>query len=103
MAKVTSADEYSGLPEKEMQGIADAVLNCFDEKIPNIPTDKKIQLAKKMEKIGMDYDKRITNSDGSSWSDSVSTFALANSNGFYGEQKFSRCGLSLSLLAEETV
>ena len=58
-------------------------------------------MAKKMEKIGLEYDKRIVNSDGSSFSDSVSTFALANSNGFYGEQKTSNCSLSLSLLAEE--
>ena len=101
MAKVTSQDEYSGLPEKDMQGMAEADLGLFDEKIQTIPTEKKIELAKKMEKIGMDYDKRITNSDGSSWSDSVSTFVLANSNGFYGEQKTSRCNLSLSLLAEE--
>lgn len=101
MAGVTSADEYSGLPEKSMQGIADAKLNVFDEKISKISTDKKIELAKEMEKIGMDFDKRITNSDGSSWSDSRSTYVLADSNGFYGEQTTSRCGLSLSLMAEE--
>jgi len=101
MAGVTSADEYSGLPEKSLQGIAEAKLNVYDKKIAKISPDKKIELAKKMEKIGMDFDKRITNSDGSSWSDSESTYVLADSNGFYGEQTTSRCGLSLSLMAEE--
>ncbi len=101
MAKITSRDEFSGLPEEEMQGMAEVDLQLFDSKVPEIPTDKKIELAKKLEKIGMDYDKRIVNSDGSNWTDTVSTFVIANSNGFYGEQKFTRCGLSLSLLAEE--
>ncbi|MBN2279174.1 MAG: TldD/PmbA family protein [Candidatus Marinimicrobia bacterium] len=101
MAGFTSADEYSGLPEKGMQGIAAASLNLFDEKIPALTTDKKIDMAKKMEKIGMSYDKRIVNSDGAGWSDSVATYVLADSNGFYGEQTMTRCGLSLSLLAEE--
>ncbi len=101
MAGVTGADEFAGLPEKGNMGLANAKLNLFDPAIAGIPTDKKIALVKKLEKIGMAYDKRITNSDGSSWSDSVSTWIIANSKGFYGEQKFSRCSLSLSLMAEE--
>ncbi len=101
MAKITNQDEYAGLPGKKVQGMADVDLALFDNKISNIATDKKIELAKKMEKIGLDFDKRIVNSDGASWSDNISTFALANSNGFYGEQKTTSCGLSLSLLAEE--
>ncbi|MFP4546745.1 MAG: TldD/PmbA family protein [Fidelibacterota bacterium] len=101
MAKITSRDEFSGLPEEEMQGMANVDLQLFDAKIPEIPTERKIELVKKMETIGMDFDKRIVNSDGASWTDRVSTFALANSNGFYGEQKFTSCGLSLSLLAKE--
>ena len=101
MATITSADEYSGLPEKDMQGIADSILNLYDIKLATISTEKKIQIVKKMEKIGMDYDKRIVNSDGAGWYDSVSKFALANSNGFYGEMETTRCSLSLSLLAEE--
>ncbi len=101
MAKITSRDEFSGLPEKEMQGMANVDLQLFDAKIPEIPTERKIELVKKMETIGMDFDKRIVNSDGARWTDRLSTFALANSTGFYGEQKFTSCGLSLSLLAEE--
>src|SRR6056297_334100 len=73
MAKITSRDEFSGLPEQEMQGMAEVDLQLFDSKVPEIPTDKKIELAKKLEKIGMDYDKRIVNSDGSNWTDTVST------------------------------
>lgn len=101
IAKVTGADEYSGLPDKSLLGIAKGKLPLYDQKIAAVSTEKKIQMLKDMEKIGMDKDPLITNSDGASWNDSQSHVILANSEGFYGEEDYTSVSLSLSLLAEK--
>jgi len=82
-------------------GVADVILPQYDSKIPSVSTEKKIQMIKDMEKIGMDSDPLITNSDGSSWNDSQSNVILANSEGFLGEEDYTSVSLSLSLLAEK--
>lgn len=101
MASVTSRDEFNGLPEPVLLGIAQADLSQYDAKIDTIPTDQKIKLVTEMEKIGMDKDPLITNSDGANWSDSKSHLTLTNSEGFYGEQDYTSYNLSLSLVAEK--
>jgi PmbA protein len=101
MASLTSHDEFNGLPEPELLGIAQADLSQFDAKIDTIPTDRKIKLVTEMEKLGMDKDPLITNSDGSNWSDSKSHVVLANSEGFYGEEDYTSYNVSLSLVAEK--
>lgn len=101
MVKVTSPDEYNGLPEKELLGSADVQLPQYDPELAKISPDRKIGMLKKMEKIGMDRDPLITNSDGAGWHDSQSQLILANSEGFYGTADFSAVNMSLSLLAEK--
>jgi len=82
-------------------GIASVKLPQFDQTISTLHTDKKIRMIKDMEKIGMDKDPLITNSDGASWSDRQSHIILANSEGFYGEENYSSFYLGLSLVAEK--
>lgn len=101
MAQVTDVDKFNGLPEDEYIGKANAQLSLYDTKIATISTDQKIGMAKELEQIGMKQNPLITNSDGSSWSDSRTKIALANSKGFYGEQDYSSCSLVLSLVAEK--
>ncbi len=101
MAAVTTPDEFSGLPEREWLGIAPLELPGSDERLANLPTEKKIALAREMEELGMAKDPLIINSDGSSWSDGQTHYVLANSRGFYGEERYSSCSLSLSLVAEK--
>lgn len=101
MARVTSPDDYNGLPEKELLGITDVRLPQYDPEIAKISPDRKIGMLRKMEKIGMDKDPLITNSDGANWHDSQSQLILANSAGFYGAAEFTSVNLSLSLLAEK--
>jgi len=101
IASVTGSDEFSGLPEKSLIGIADTKLPQFDPKIAEVSTDKKIQMLKDMEKIGMDKDSLITNSDGANWNDSKAHVVLANSEGFFGEEDYTSVNMSLSLMAEK--
>ncbi len=101
MANVTTADEYNGLPERNLLGIAAETLAQFDKNIGTISTAQKIRMLKDMEKIGMEKDPLISNSDGANWHDSRSHVILANSEGFYGEEDYTSFSLSLSLLAEK--
>ena len=101
IASVTGSDKYSGLPEKNLLGIANVKLPQFDQNIASVTTDKKIRMLKDMEKIGMDKDPLITNSDGASWNDSKAHVVLANSEGFFGEEDYTSVNMSLSLMAEK--
>jgi PmbA protein len=49
----------------------------------------------------MGYDKRIVNTEGSSWYDATRQLTLANSDGFTGQYRTTGASLSISLLAEE--
>jgi PmbA protein len=101
IVRVSSPDQYNGLAPKEALGIHDGALMIFDEALAAIPTDKKIDMAREIEAIGMKYDKRINNSDGSGWFDSTSQVTLANSDGFVGQYKTTAVSTSVSLIAEE--
>jgi len=101
MAGITNQDEFSGLPEKELLGIADVNLSLYDKKLETMSTEDKIRIAKEVEEIGMAQDPLINNSSGAHWSDSKSRTILANSRDFFGEQEYSSCYFSLSLVAEK--
>jgi len=78
-AASTTPDENNILPENK--GIA-KVGELFDPRISQIPMDKKIELAKKVEKLAM-KDARITKSSGAGYSDGEGEICLANSNGLW--------------------
>jgi PmbA protein len=73
----------------------------FDESIAAITPERKIEMVKEMEETGRSFDKRITNSNGASWSNSVGQVTLANSDGFVGQYQATSASMSVSLLAEE--
>lgn len=100
IVQVSGADKHNGLAPKEFMGIHDGKLMIFDPSIVRLSTEKKIEMAKAAEDAGFAVDKRITNSNGSSWSDSRSQITLANSDGFVGQYQTTSCNLSVGLLAE---
>ena len=101
IVKVSSADQYNGLAAKEYLGAYDGKLALFDESLAAMTPEKKLAMAREMEEAGMKADKRITNTEGSSWYDAVRQLTLANSDGFAGQYKTTVASLSISLLAEE--
>lgn len=62
--------------------------------------EKKIDLAKKVEKLAM-KDSRITKSSGASFSEGEAEVFLANSNGLLKNFKESGCGFGVSIVAEK--
>jgi len=101
IVKVSSADPYNGLAPKEALGIYAGKLAISDPAIAKIPTEKKIEIARDTEAAGRDFDKRITNSQGASWSDSATEVTLANSDGFVGQYQTTNASFSVSLVAED--
>jgi PmbA protein len=58
-------------------------------------------MVKEMEEAGRSFDKRITNSNGASWSNSIKQVTLANSDGFIGQYQTTNASMTVGLLAEE--
>lgn len=101
IVKVSNPDQYNGLAPKELLGIHEGKLQLFDNTLASVPPEKKIAMVKEAEAAGREFDKRITNSQGASWSDSTSQVTLANSDGFVGQYGGTSSSFSVSLLAEE--
>ena len=101
IVRVSNPDKFNGLAPKELLGAYDGKLQMFDESLAAVTPQRKIEIAKEMEAAGRALDKRITNSRGSSWSDTTRQVTLANSDGFTGQYRTTFANMSLSMLAEE--
>lgn len=101
IVKVSNADEHNGLAPRAALGAYDGKLALFDTSLASMTPEKKLQLARAMEDAGMSADKRITNTQGSSWHDGTNQITLANSDGFTAQYATTVASLSISLLAEE--
>lgn len=101
IVKISSADKDNGLAPKEFLGEYKGNLMLFDENLLKLSPEKKIEMVKEAEAAGRAFDKRITNSNGASWSNSIGQVTLANSDGFVGQYQTTNASLSVGLLAEE--
>jgi PmbA protein len=100
-AALANPDKFNGLPwEAEKSKIDTDSLAIFDPNIASMPLTKKINLAKKTEKIAL-KDKKITNSFGSSFETKTIKNTLVNSLGFSQTYDESVCSLGLGLQAGE--
>ncbi|MBZ5498477.1 MAG: TldD/PmbA family protein [Acidobacteriia bacterium] len=96
-AQQTTADPNNVLPDDKR---VTAVEGLYDARISQIAIEKKIELAKTLEKLAM-KDSRITKSAGSGYSESEGEIFLANSNGLSKSYKVSGCSLGVSVVAEK--
>jgi PmbA protein len=101
MARATAQDPYSGLPDASLlaQDIPD--MDLFDENAGSVSVDDKIAIALAAEKSAMDYDPRITNSEGADFSNQSGRVIYASSHGFSGEYMGSTFGHSVAPVASE--
>jgi len=79
LAKITEAKPWQGLPDFGPQPLAD--LDIYDPEMARVPDEKKIAIAKEVERIAMAQDKRITNSEGGSFYNVEREAGLFNSKG----------------------
>ncbi len=102
MAQLTSIDEAAALIGKDelAQGTLPD-LGLYDEAIVNLPTERKIEMAKAAEAAALARDPRIVNSEGASCSTVIGRVVMAASNGFAGEYASTRCGIMVQPIAKE--
>ncbi len=101
MARATAQDPHSGLPVPEVLARETADLDLMDDAARSVSVEEKIQLALNTEKSAMDFDPRITNSEGAEFSNNFGRVIYANSHGFCGEYQGSMFGHSVAPVASQ--
>ncbi len=104
LARSASRDRYNGLPDPGSgPGRPGPVphLDLYDRTIADLTTAEKIEMARESEAAAFEFDRRITNSYGASFSNSSGMSIIANSNGILYTNSSTRCGIGCAPLAEE--
>ena len=101
LARVTSEDPFAGLPEDGAFGKLEGDLSLYHEDVYSLPTEDRIEYARRAEAAAMAADVRIQNSDGGSFDAATGHKILANSRGFLGEYRSSYCSVSASPIAQD--
>jgi PmbA protein len=99
MARATAEDPYGGLPEPSLFSADAPDLDLWDPEAANLPIQDRIALATAAESAALDFDPRITNSEGGEYSQQDARLVFANSHGFTGEYRGSSVILSVSSIA----
>lgn len=103
MASASEVDPYAGLVDKQYLAKSDQIpdLQLSDDSIARIATEEKIQIALTAEQAARNFDERITNSRGASFTDWSGTTVYANSNGFVGGYSSTHCSISCAVVASQ--
>lgn len=99
LSLVADSKPWNGLPDVDEGKIRD--LDLYDPSVSDIPNDKKIKIAKEVEKMALAHDKRITKSYGGSFGDTEEEVFLVNSKGVSLSFKNTQVGFSVSIVAGE--
>jgi PmbA protein len=100
MARATSEDPASGLPEAALLGQYPGELALYSDDLSQLRTEQRIELARRAEAAAFQSDPRITNSEGSSFEASAGIKVYVNSHGFAGAYQSSYCTLSVVPVAQ---
>ncbi|HEV7219276.1 MAG: TldD/PmbA family protein [Terriglobales bacterium] len=100
LAKITSEDPYSGIPEPSQLGSLSGDLDLYSADVYSLPGEERINYARRTEKAALDFDPRIKNSEGGSFDAATGHKILANSHGFVGEYKRSYCSIAAIPIAQ---
>ena len=101
MARVTAQDPYGGLPAASELAQNFPDLDLLDEAARGVPVEEKIKMALEMEKSALNYDPRITNSEGGEFSNHFGRVIYVTSHGFSGEYGGSTFGHSVTPIAAQ--
>src|SRR5438270_11334412 len=101
LARITSEDPFSGIPEASQLGSNSHDLDLFHEDVYSLPGEQRIEYARRAEKAALDADPRIKNSDGGSFDAATGHKVLANSHGFVGEYRRSYCSAAAVPIAQD--
>jgi PmbA protein len=100
LAAIADPDPHAGLPDWEERG-APPELRLYDGSVAAMLPDAKIAQASRCEQAAFDFDPRISNSDGASFSTEISSLLLLNSRGFSGSYESSSVASSVEVMADD--
>jgi PmbA protein len=101
LAKITSEDPFSGIPEPSQLGALSGDLDLYSPDVYSLPGEERIAYARRAEKAALDFDARIKNSEGGSFDAATGHKILANSHGFVGEFRRSYCSVAAIPIAQD--
>ncbi len=102
LARKSTADSFASLPEIPPAKAADEdVLQLFDPAVLELSAEKKIAMAKEMEKSALDYDKRILRCDGCTVQSGLGETFLASSLGPVVSYRSTAIGAYVNPLADD--
>ena len=100
LAEVADRDEYRSLPQPALADDED--LDIYDQAIVDLPTVRKVEMAKQIEQVALGYDKRIVLTNRCTLLSQVGTVALVNSKGIAGSyDKTFIGGFLMAMAADE--
>ena len=99
LARITSPDQYAGLPEPGVliEGLPD--LDLDDPTGHDLAPEEKLELARRAEAAAMAEDAQVTNSEGAEFFDRRARYAYATSHGFERSYATSSFGITASPVA----
>ncbi len=100
LAKITSEDPFSGIPEPSQLGKLEGDLQLYCDDVYSLSTADRIEYARRAEKAALDVDSRIVNSEGGTFDAAIGYKVLANSHGFVGDYQRSYCSVSAVPIAQ---
>ena len=101
LAKVTTEDPFASIPEAAQLGSIDGDLDLYYDDVNSLSTAARIDYARRAERAALDFDPRISNSEGGSFDVATGRKVLANSHGFLGEFQRSYCSVSAVPIARD--
>jgi len=101
LARITSEDEFSGLPDQSLLGSISGDLDLYHRDVYSLSNEDRIDYARRCEKAATSADARIANSEGGSFDAADGRKVLANSLGFVGEYRRSYCSVSAVPVAKD--
>jgi PmbA protein len=101
LARVTSEDAFAGIPEPDQLGSLQGDLQLYYDDVYSLPPEERIDYARRAERVALEADPRMKNSDGGSFDAAIGHKVLANSHGFLGEFRRSYCSVSAAPIAQD--
>jgi PmbA protein len=101
LAKVTTEDPFASIPEASELGSIQGDLDLYYDDVNSLSAADRIDYARRAERAALDFDPRISNSEGGTFDVATGRKVLANSHGFLGEFQRSYCSVSAVPIARD--
>lgn len=101
LAELSEPDDLNRLPDPGELARDVPDLELFDPSATAIDAAEALRRAKAAEKAAFAYDRRVTNSDGATWSRNVGAVAFATSGGFCGAYRGSYASLYVEPVCDD--